>query len=260
MVKFDGSNDVMTRTTANLNARTIFAVVTLETGAPSLATLISNGADGLDVRRNGTTSFYRSPGQAMNGSDFPGNGTPTGTLSVNQVPSGAFIAGTPHLIMTVAGGLKNYSTLWLGNASSALTRYWRGSVAEILVYDGELTAEGLDRVGFYFQSKYTLPTSFPNPPPIVHAFTATGTTGVTSPGALLSTSGSPVTLTWNVEGADSLQIDNGTLAPTPTAQGTATVSPIATTTYTLTATNAHGPTARTVTDSHRSDAAAAEPQ
>src|SRR5678809_709154 len=90
VVSFDGTSDVMTWGSANLNARTIFAVVSLENGAVNLAGLISNGADGLNVRRNNTTSFYRSPGQGMDGNDFVGDGSPTGTLSVNNVASGSY--------------------------------------------------------------------------------------------------------------------------------------------------------------------------
>src|SRR6478609_7798910 len=78
VVKFDGADDVLTWTSANLNARTIFAVATLESNATSLAGLISNGGDGLNIRRNNTSSFYRSPIQGQDTNDFTGNGTPIG--------------------------------------------------------------------------------------------------------------------------------------------------------------------------------------
>src|SRR4029453_7606288 len=135
-VRFDGNSDLMTWSAANLNARTIFLVTTLESSAVNLATCLSNGGDGLNVRRNNSTLFYRSPGQGMDGNDFVGNGTPTGTLSVNNVASGSYTAGRPHLVLAVAGSQKNYSTFWIGNANSTLGRWWRGSVAEILIYDG----------------------------------------------------------------------------------------------------------------------------
>src|SRR5687768_8362407 len=50
VVTFDGTSDLLTWSSANLTARTIFAVVTLENGAVNLSTLLSNGADGLNVR------------------------------------------------------------------------------------------------------------------------------------------------------------------------------------------------------------------
>ena len=83
-VRFDGVNDVITKSAANLSARTIFAVVTAESGNLNLAGLISNGSDGLNVRRNNSTSGYRALGAGQDGNDFTGNGSPTGTLTVNN--------------------------------------------------------------------------------------------------------------------------------------------------------------------------------
>ncbi|MGI8601490.1 MAG: lamin tail domain-containing protein [Verrucomicrobiales bacterium] len=245
VVRFDGTDDLMIWSTANLNARTIFLVVTLESNARNLATLISNGSDGLDIRRNNTTNFYRSPGQGMDGNDFVGN-APTGTLSVNNVASGAYTAGNAHIVVAVAGGLKNYSTFWLGNARSTLTRWWTGSVAEVIVYDNALTPRGIDRVGYHLQSKYSLPTTFPPPTPTVRSFAVTAA-GISSEEGVLSTPGSNVTLAWTVENAASVSIDNGALASSPDAIGSVTVNQTATTAYTITATNSFGSSTKTVT-------------
>jgi hypothetical protein len=247
VVKFDGVNDVMTWTTANLNAQTIFVVTTIESSAVSLAGVISNGADGLDIRRNNSTLFYRSPGQGMDGNDFVGNGSPTGTLSVNNVASGAYVAGAPHLVIAVAGSMKNYSSFWIGNARSTLTRYLNGSVAEVLIYDGTLTQTGINRVGYYLQSKYNLPTNFPAPTPTIESFTATTPSGVSSQTGVLSTPGANVTLGWNVLNMDTVSIDQGALASSTSPTGSVTVAPTATTTYTLTATNSVGSVTRQVT-------------
>ena len=162
VVSFDGVDDVMIWSMADLDAHTIFAVVTLESNARALATLISNGGDALDIRRHNSTLFYRSPGQGMDANDFVG-GSPAGTLSINGVASGSYSAGVAHIVVAAAGGPKNYSTFWLGNARSTLTRWWTGSVAEVLIYDGVLTAEGVDRVGYYLQTKFNLPSVFPPP-------------------------------------------------------------------------------------------------
>ena len=245
VLRFDGGNDVMKRSGANYAARTIFAVVALEDDAGNLAGLVSNGSDGLNIRRNGTSTFYRSPGFGMDGNDFVGNGSPTGQLYVNQSASGSFAYGTPHLMMAVAGSQKLYPAFWLGSASSALGRHWNGSVAEILIYDGELSPLGIDRVGWYLQQKYALPTNFPPVFPEL-GFTATAG-GITSEGGVLSTPGAPVTLTWTSTGADSLSVDQGVQVPTSQPAGTAVVNPAVTTTYTLSASNTSGPSQKSVT-------------
>jgi hypothetical protein len=72
--------------------------------------------------------------------------------------------------------------------------------------------------------------------PVISAFTA-------SPGTIAT--GSSSTLSWTVTGATSVTIDNG--VGTVTGRTSATVSPAATTTYTLTATGAGGTTARKAT-------------
>ena len=247
-VTFDGTSDLMTWASANMNAQTIFAVVTLENGAVSLSTLISNGGDGLNIRRNNTANFYRSPGQGMDGNDFVGNGAPTGTLAVNNVASGGYSPGVAHLVHAIAGGTKNYSTFWLGNANGTLGRWWRGGVAEILIYSGTLTASGQNAVGHYLQTKYALPTNFISPNPLVQSFRATTASGVGSEGGVLSTAGAPVTLAWTTQNATSVMIDNGVLPESSTVNGSVTVSPTVTTTYTISALKAGSPTgSKTVT-------------
>lgn len=240
VVTFDGINDVMTRSTANLTAQTIFAVTTVETGSVSLAGLISNGSDGLNIRRHDSTSGYRAPGAGQNTGDFTGMGTPTGTLTVNNGSNALYTAGTPHLVTAVAGGPKNYSTFWLGNASTNLSRYWKGSIAEILIYNGTLTPAARNAVGFYLQAKYGLPTNFTSPDPVVSEFIATTSSGISSEGGVLSPAGGSVTLTWSATQAATVAIDQGVLTAAPILSGSATVSPATTTTYTLTATNSAG--------------------
>lgn len=247
VVRFDGTDDVLKRTGANVAARTIFAVTTMESSAGSLAGLISTGADKLNIRRDGTANFYRSPGHGMDANDFVGVGSPTGNLYVNNVLSGGFTAGVPHLVMAVAGSQQTYGDFWVGSASASLGRYWNGSVAEIIVYDGVLTAEGINRVGWYLQNKYNLPTNFPSPLPTVTSYTATGPGSITSGKGVLSTASAPVTLAWNVQNATAVSIDQGALASTPSATGSVTVSPATTTTYTLTATNAGGSSTKSIT-------------
>ena len=245
VLRFDGGNDVMKRSGANYAARTIFAVVALEDDAGNLAGLVSNGSDGLNIRRNGTSAVYRSPGFGMDGNDFVGNGSPTGQLYVDQLASGSFNYGVPHLVMAVAGSQKLYGNFWLGSASSSLGRYWNGSVAEILVYDGELSQTGIDRVGWYLQQKYALPTDFPAVLPEL-SFSATAG-GITSEGGVLSTAGAPVTLSWASTGAGTLSVDQEVQGPTSQPAGSAVVNPTVTTAYTLSAANSSGSSQKTVT-------------
>ena len=239
-VRFDGVNDVFTKSTANLSARTIFAVVTAETGNVNLAGLISNGSDGLNVRRNNTTPGYRAVGAGQDGNDFSGNGTPTGTLTVNNGTTALYTPGVAHLVIAIAGAQKNYSTFWLGNASASLVRYWKGSVAEVLIYDGTLTPAGVNAVGYYLQTKYQLPTTFASPDPRIAFFTGSIASGVSSPSGILSTANAPVSLTWSTSQATEVTMNQGITLTPPALSGSVVVSPTATTTYTLTARNSLG--------------------
>jgi hypothetical protein len=245
VVRFDGSSDVMKQPAANLQARTIFIVAAIDSTAGNLAGLVSNGLDGFNIRRHGTTTFYRSPGNGMDNNDFVGNGSPTGLLWVNEAASGAYVPDTPHLVRAVAGGLKTYTDFWIGSPSASLGRYFGGSIAEIIVFSTVLDAAGLDRVGWYLQDKYDLPTSFPAPYPTVSLSATAGS--ITDHGGVLSTAGAPVTLTWSAGDADTLSIDHGVQAPTAQPAGNAVVTPSVTTTYTLTAVNAAGTANTSVT-------------
>ncbi len=217
-VRFDGNSDVLKWSTEGLGAQTIFAVVTLESAAASLAGLVSTGADKLNIRRADATNFYRSAGRGSDANDFVGV-APAGTLHVNNTLSGGFTPGAPHMMMAVAGSPKSYAPFWIGSASAALGRYWNGSIAELIVFDGILTPTGVERVGWYLQNKYKLPTSFPAPPPLIAQFTASVPGGLSSGAGVLSVSGSPVTLSWDVQAATSLSIDHGAQPPTAAGSG-----------------------------------------
>ena len=246
VVRLDGVDDVLKFPSANTNARTIFAVVTLESAAGSLAGLIGRGDDKLNLRRNGTANFYRSPLQGQDTNDFSGVVT-GGNLFVNNVASGGCTAGAAHIVMAVAGANQTYTNFWIGSASTALGRYWNGSIAEIIVYDGVLTQTGLERVGWYLQNKYNIAGStYPAPTPQITSYTAAAG-GITASTGVLSTAGAAVTLAWNVANATTVSINNGALTSPGSATGSVSVSPSVTTTYTLTATNTAGTLTRSVT-------------
>ena len=241
------SRNVLALTSANYTAQTIFAVASLDSTAVSLAGLLSGGADNLNVRRNGTMNFYRSPGQAVNTGDFCGV-VAGGNLSVNNVASGSYTNSVAHLVITTAGTPQVYANFWLGSANAALARHWQGKIAEVLIYQGTLNATQTNAVGYYLQAKYNLPTTFTPPFAVVNSFTGTTASGVTSPMGILSPgAGSPITLSWATTSATSVSIDNGVLAAPGTASGTAVVSPSVTTTYTLSALGSGGNASATFT-------------
>lgn len=246
VVRFDGASDYLYRAAASTKARTIFVVGTMESNSPSLATLISTGADKLDVRRDGTAARYRGPGANADANDF----TTSGSVEVNQVAGGSVTYGTPHLLVMTASSQKNYTDFYLGNAGTSsagaqLARYWSGSIAEVILYDGVLSSEGLQRVGWYLQNKYGLPTTYPSPNPKA-TLTATAA-GISSGKGVLSTPGAPVSLAWTMENGTSLTIDQGAQGTSTAASGSVTVSPTVTTTYTLNATNSFGTTSVAIT-------------
>jgi chitinase len=88
-----------------------------------------------------------------------------------------------------------------------------------------------------YSGTYTMP-AVPTAPPVITAFTA-------SPAEIAV--GDASRLTWSVTGYDTLAIDQGvgSVAQIPGATGVS-VAPTQTTTYTLTASNAHGTVTRTV--------------
>ncbi|RYD33367.1 MAG: hypothetical protein EOP86_13575, partial [Verrucomicrobiaceae bacterium] len=180
--------------------------------------------------------------------DFTGN-TPVGTIFLNSstTANGTFTLDVPHLVRATGGSTKNYSAFWMGGDGSDLPRFWKGSVAELLIFDGTVTTDSIQRIGWYFQTKYALPSTYTLPRPTVRAFTATVPGPVTSAQGVLSTAGAPVTLAWQMENGESVTIDNGVLSTSTEASGTATVSPAVTTTYTLTATNTAGTAGKQLT-------------
>lgn len=82
-------------------------------------------------------------------------------------------------------------------------------------------------------------TVYVDQPPVINAFTLTDSTVV---------AGAPITLNWNVVGAQSLSIDNGVGSVTPLTSGSTTfAAPAADTTYTLSAANVAGTVTAQVT-------------
>jgi hypothetical protein len=88
----------------------------------------------------------------------------------------------------------------------------------------------------------------PNPGGTINSFKvkAVATTDAPAEVLALPAGGGSVEFSWQVTGADTVEIDNGVLAPTATLSGTATKAVTATTTFTLTAKKGSGATTKTV--------------
>lgn len=159
-VNFDGlddpNGDFMSGLTVN-DTQTIIAVTRLRTGAGTLDTLISTGSDSNNIRRDGTSSFYRSPGHGQDGNDYSNAG---GHLTVNGASSGSFTLDQAHLMVAQSAMLRSYGNFHLGTATSggggAGNRYWTGDVAEVLVFDGVLSRNQRWAVESSLAQKYAL--------------------------------------------------------------------------------------------------------
>jgi hypothetical protein len=143
-VRYDGTDDVMKAGAAVNNAKTVVVVTTAATGSASLSTLISTGGDSRNVRIDGTTDFYRSEGHNGDNNDFYRvDAAVTGNdgVYVNNVLSGGFTRDVGHVVLSESDTANSYTDFWVGSASTALGRYWKGDVGEIIVFDNALTAD-----------------------------------------------------------------------------------------------------------------------
>src|SRR4051794_19377165 len=144
-VDFDGVNDVLKLGASISGVLTVVGVATIDTGALSLVGLVSTGGDRLNVRRNNTTTFYRSDGQLGDNNDFyRADGIVDGEdgVYVNDVKSGAFTFDVPHVVISETDdAAQTYPDFWIGNARDTLTRYWNGDISEIILFDNALTPD-----------------------------------------------------------------------------------------------------------------------
>lgn len=148
VVNFDGilnhtTGDAMTWSGANLNARTIYAVANAESGGNNRG-LLSRGDDRLNVRLS-DNSYYRSPGHAQDGNDFTGAGG-TGSMALNGINDGTYTINAPHVVTLVSAVNQTYTNFAVGNGQPQTSgggpfdvRYWDGQIAEILIFNRELT-------------------------------------------------------------------------------------------------------------------------
>ena len=74
--------------------------------------------------------------------------------------------GTPGTAdITGLGTQSNSNSFYIGRGTGGTTDTWEGHIAEILMYQGALTADELNAVGYYLQAKYGVDGSYVVPEP-----------------------------------------------------------------------------------------------
>jgi chitodextrinase len=232
------------------HASRVAALIGLIAGIPGLAaasTACPNPATGAftgcyynNQTLSGDPVFVRTDSQI----DFYwGNGSPDASLqplnfSARWQGNFMFSAGTYTFSVVTSDGMRLYV-----DGNLILDR-WRDQppyfyTATQAINQGShmITVEYYERLGGATAQVVWQNTSPANSQaPVISSFTSTPNS--TAPG-------NPVTLAWNVSGATSVSIDNG--VGDVTSRSSITVSPVQTTTYTLTASNSSGSTVASVT-------------
>jgi YD repeat-containing protein len=169
--------------------------------------------------------------------DAAGNRT-----TLTQTPPGsvqAFLNANPIALVSGSNAALNWVT---NNATSAAINQGVGTVTP--------TAGGSASVSPTSTTTYTLTAQGPNGPAIAQALVTVYAAPTLSANPGTINQGQSSTLTWSCPGALSVSINNSVGAVTPAAGGSVAVTPMTTTTYTLTATypgGVQGQTQATVT-------------
>ena len=139
-----------------------------------------------------------------------------------------YINGILHGSVKPTGSYASVSNqIEIGRMGGYKSGYFDGAIDEVRVYNRALSAQEV--VDTYNAAGSTLPPA--GSLPAISSVSA-------SPSSI--TPGHSSTLAWSVSGATSLSIDNGVGSQTSLPSGSTSVSPQATTTYTLTANNSSG--------------------
>lgn len=144
-VDFDGSGDYLTG--ASMAGVRSLAVVTLYEGNISIATLLSNDNDTLDIRRSATANAYTSTANSANNADFwrhDGSISALDDSYVNGVKAGGFSLGASHVMLSNSDSPASYSNFTVGRAApsgGAVNRWWDGDVSEIYAFSQALTSD-----------------------------------------------------------------------------------------------------------------------
>ncbi len=155
-VFFDGDTIWTEAIDPVFDAQEIFAVVSLADDAEGLATLLSIGAEGFppfqEIRRDGTNEAYADDAA------FDFGGGADGALRVNGIQGTALTFNEPHIFNATETAAMTYTNLYLGY-NVIHGRYWKGHVAEILLFDRDLTVDERSEIGIYLADKYDIQES-----------------------------------------------------------------------------------------------------
>jgi len=168
--RFDGVNDVLIPPDFNLDNFTIFSVIyhnnTVSGSIQSIFAIgsIANSArDAMIYIFNSTT--LRFDVQRSNGVLFPAAATPTTNL-IFQITSGKFTGtqlvsyinnGTKNIVdTTVSGTTENKPTVGAYKHDGIIDGYFKGDIAELIVYPTSLSDANCLRVEKYLSNKYNI--------------------------------------------------------------------------------------------------------
>lgn len=144
-VLFDGTNDLMTMVSAAVTVGTVFVVAEYD-GAGNFPTY--NGI----ITETGSSIFYIIG--RINTTTFLATGSSTPNMRVNGVATVEFAPITDTKVVTAWDTTPaSIATLQLGKDRNN-SRYWKGYMHEIIIYDTNLSTADKQAVEAYLASKY----------------------------------------------------------------------------------------------------------
>ncbi|MDO4569307.1 MAG: discoidin domain-containing protein [Planctomycetia bacterium] len=151
----DRGGDYMVGSTST-SARTVAALVQLDSESGNLAGLWGNSGADLGIRYNETNNVWQGTGTGGNTGDFANNGSYTWNGGDTSIP-----ATDVHLITAFAGA-NTALTATIGSYfvnSSYPSRPMDGRIAELIVFDSALNDHQQQLLNTYFYLKYGMETA-----------------------------------------------------------------------------------------------------
>ncbi len=201
-VQFGISGSTRLVASKSATARTVF-IVSKKIADQSLAGVWGESGQDRGARHANATS-WRHTGNSADVNDFTFNGV----MRINGVPGFSWGSQPLHIMTGVSTADKNW-TAAIGNywaASSGATRFLRGYIGEILVYNRALSTAELERVEAYLAQKWMGAAAAPA------AETAITPVTVDS-GATLAVNGNGIRI-GTLSGAGDLAVESGSVAIT----------------------------------------------
>ncbi len=157
VVRFDGADDYLDGTAAAVTSRTIMAVCRLDPTAIVLAGLLAQtgGADTNNIRSHSVVA-WRAPRLGANNADFCNNGR----VFINGLADFTH-TNRYHILLEEAPAPVAFRYRL---SQTAYNRYFKGDLAELLIFDRVLTVAERNAVGVYLEQKWGLDTAYETPP------------------------------------------------------------------------------------------------